>query len=636
MLRKISFIFLFLATAFTGFSQANISTQAHHSEVTGLAFLNNTRDKSLISAGKDGFLIKWNDSGEGSHYQVSDIGIKKIARSPNGTDVAIYESNGSSIHRVSVWNWQTLTRKFAYRFNDTITDVNFSAKGTYLICTTSAVNGVNFINASTGNFVKGKISESSGVFTHITTSATEKSAIAYAPKGNINYYNLLNGQKKESFTTEAGLEQVCFFNNFRYMAGVKNNNIYVELAIGNSVGKFSASNPILVSSQMSPDLYYIINEGSQFKVFKIENDKNKAVKNPVLVRTFSGLKPNEKIICSDLGEEKIYAGTNLGNIYSFDYSPSERVDVQQPITDNIYEELYDIASYNDNFYFLTSSSVLRSSYDSSNVENKGQNPGCTNFILKENGAILWTKDSRKSVSFLDFASGNLKVLFTPETTVQVVKLSDNKLIYIEANKTVNLFDIESGKKTKIFSGTGIQDAVLVDEKNLFVAKSSSSTPNVPLIHVNIDTQETVPLNVKGDIIYSLNKDSDNNSEFYGLSIYTDRNTKRTTTAVFSYDFVRKISRNYLAIGDEDSSAFAHIQNSILYSNIGKTQVHCYNIKTKRDLTYKRTASMPVKIAGNGNRILVLNRDGSVSWYNAQNNSYLAGWFLNRNGSWSIY
>ena len=111
------------------FAQSHISTQSHSGSVSNVAYLEDS-DGSVFSAGKDGFLIKWTEDGMGEHYQISELPIKMIARSPNGSEIAVYESDGASLNRVSVWNWKNFTRKYAFRFTDSLTSLSYSAKGT--------------------------------------------------------------------------------------------------------------------------------------------------------------------------------------------------------------------------------------------------------------------------------------------------------------------------------------------------------------------------------------------------------------------------------------------------------------------------------------------------------------------------
>lgn len=619
---------------FPAAAQSHSSTQAHQKPVTDLSYTE-APDKAVFSAGQDGVLIKWTEDGLGEHYQVSDLPVKLIAHSPDRSEIAVYETDGASLNRVSIWNWKTLTRKYAFRFTDSITSLAYSAKGTYVICGTASVSGTFFLNAANGSIDRKKLKENTGVVSYIQTSETENSAVMYAPKGQLTYYNLRNGEKKASLRTEYDLDQFCMFNNSVFAAGVRGETLFVIQAVtGSTVGSFTVRNPVLAASNSAKDLFYIENDNRQFQLYKIANDRNKAVAAPELIRTFAGLKSGEKIICAAVAGTEIYAGTSAGNIYSFDYSVSERVDTLLALSDDMYDRIYDIAAVDDDFYFLTPNSIFKSSYDNGIVDRKGANSGYTNLIPSGENVILWSKDSKKPVVLLELATGAEKKLFVPAGSVQVLKLYGDTLICIEANSSVSSFSITTMEKRQLYKGTSIQDAILYNANDLYVAKSSGTTPNVPLIYVNVTTQETVPLSLKGNVAYSLSYDyTKPQSDIYGVSIYTDQTSKKRTTAIFSYKPATKTSRNLLSISDEDSEAFVYLANQVLYTNIGKNQVRSYNLSTRRDFLYKRSASMPLKAVVNNNRVVVLNRDGSISWYNAGLGTVLADWYLTVDGNW---
>ena len=110
-------------------AQSHISTQSHQSQVNSI-ILSSFKDDygpSYFSAGDDGFIVKWTDDNQGEHYQLSDVGIKLIACSPTEDLIAVYESDGGSVNRVSVWDWKNLTRKYQKKFSDSVTSLNFSA-----------------------------------------------------------------------------------------------------------------------------------------------------------------------------------------------------------------------------------------------------------------------------------------------------------------------------------------------------------------------------------------------------------------------------------------------------------------------------------------------------------------------------
>ena len=188
-------------------AQSHISTQSHQAQVTQIAPVS-TRgtDGTYYSASDDGFVIKWTFDGQGEHYQFSDVAIKLIAVSPNGNEIALYETDGGSINRITVWDWKTLSRKYLKKFTDSITSLSYSSNGTYLIAGTATVDGAVFIRTSGWQIVD-KIKENTGIVNYIHTSKTEKTCVFYSPSGTLSFYNLATGKLKQKMSIVKGLSQ---------------------------------------------------------------------------------------------------------------------------------------------------------------------------------------------------------------------------------------------------------------------------------------------------------------------------------------------------------------------------------------------------------------------------------------------
>ena len=116
-------------------AQSHISTQSHQAQVSQVTPVSaRGTDSTFFTASDDGFVIKWTFDGQGEHYQFSDVAIKMLAVAPGGNEIALYETDGGSINRITVWDWKTLTRKYLKKFSDSITSLTYSANGTYLNC----------------------------------------------------------------------------------------------------------------------------------------------------------------------------------------------------------------------------------------------------------------------------------------------------------------------------------------------------------------------------------------------------------------------------------------------------------------------------------------------------------------------
>ena len=622
------------------FSFAYESSQSHQKTVSSMSSISlRNGEKSVFSAGDDGFIIKWNESDLGEHYQVSDLPVKMIAQNPKGNEVAVYETDGISFNRVSVWDWKNQRRKFFMNFEESVTSLSYSAKGTYVICGT--VNGVYFIDEE-GKATTNNINDNIGTFSFTMTSNSENNFVSYSPIGTLTYYDLKTGEKKYRFDVEPNLSDVRMFNKSIFLAGTKDGKIHIMHAVlkGKSLGSFNASKAVLLSSandtpENTENLFYIINEPHQFKLFEIQNEDGKTVASPKLARTFSGLKTGERIVSGTISADSIYAGTNLGNIYKFDYEAAERVDVLLPITENRYDTVLDIAKVEKagetDFYILAPSSVYKFMYKDGYIDKICHNSDFRNMISYGDEIILWTRDSRKPVVKINPNTKAQTTIFTPSGNIKTLKVSGQSLISVESNTSVNKYDIATGKKEVLYNGQSIQDAILCGN-DLYVAKSSASSPNVPLLHINARTKETVPLSVKGTFAYSLNFDESSN-KIYGIVIESDKEDK---TSVFEFDLGTKASRTLIKTREEDIDAFMVLSGDNLYTNVGKTNARSFNTSTKRDFQYRRAESMPLKVVNNNGMIMVLNRNGSLSMYNEELNIVKLTLYLDLDGQWNEF
>ena len=618
-------------------AQAHISTQGHQAAVTALVPPAMDEDSAVFSTSHDGFLVKWTDDGLGEHYQISDLSVRMAAQSPVGGLVAVYETDGASLNRVSVWNWKTLTRKYAFRFGDGITSLAFSAKGTYLICGTASVSGTVFINMANGSVISRKLAESTGVVTMSYTSDTENSLVLYSPtNGALSYYNLRNGTAKARFMAETHLTQPCMFNNLVFLAGLKDGQLHiVQATSGKTVARYPAAGALLVESPLDADLYFVRTERRDVLLYRVRNDRNRAVTQPELLATFSRLRQGETVTCAARSGGTVYLGTSLGNIYTLDVQEAAETQMLVQLTDNRYDRICDIArGSGETFYFLTTGAVFLSSYDSGEVVKKGTNPGHTNLISYGDDVILWSRDTRKSVQLLNLATGALTTLYSPQGTVQQLRLAGTSLVDVESMSTVNRYDLATKKLETLYTGAGLQDALLTSPTDLYVAKTAATNPAVPLLHVNCDTKETVPLQApKGNITYALASGGEKRTEqLYGIVIAEGSNGS-LRTSVFALNTTTRAANTFLPLNEEDSDAFSYLAYPMLLTNLGKSQVRSLNLSTKREFTYKRSASLPLKVEQSAERLVVLNRDGSISWYNPTLSGVLADWYLTTEGQW---
>ena len=354
---------LFISFSLYSQSQSHISTQSHQAEVTQITPVSaRGTDGSYYTASDDGFVIKWTFDGQGEHYQFSDVSIKLLAVAPGGNEIAIYETDGGSINRITVWDWKTLSRKYIKKFSDSITSLAYSSKGTYLIAGTATVDGAVFIKTAGWQIVD-KIKENTGIVSYINTSKTEKTCVFYSPSGNLSFYDFITGKLKQKMQIVKGLTQTVMYNENRYFAGVRDNTIYVT-ASGKTIASIPANNPIIISTEADYNLFYLENDGrSNYEIKMLESKEGNLVSNPRLVKSMKGPRGSAIITSAVKDATNIYFGGKNGAVYQTEAEATINTTNLTELTENTYSKIYDMAPSESDFYFLTTNAIFSSSYD---------------------------------------------------------------------------------------------------------------------------------------------------------------------------------------------------------------------------------------------------------------------------------
>lgn len=621
------------------FSQSHDSTQPHQATVNQIVAVpgKGASDFEYFTASKDGFVIKWDLNGNGEHYQVSDVGVSKIAVSPDGRFVAVYETDGGALNRVSVWEWKSLTKVFNKKYSDTVNSIAFSAKGTYLIVGTSTVDAVEFFKTRDWVKVPNVLQSNSSIVSYIYTSDSEKTALFYSTSGTISYFNLQNGQLKLKKSLIPGLQQTVLYNNSLNFAGIKDNKLNIFNATdGKLIKEYIVYNPIMLTASSDTSLYYLEQDGRGSYTLKvIKTNEDKTLSNPEIVKTFKGPKGSEAISAGLKTADNLYLGAKDGATYKIDTSETAASNTVTPLNNSVFGKVYDISKAENDFYLLTKNALYKGSNKSGLPEKVIDTIGQTNIITYDKDyVILYSKGIQSSVAMLNVNDGTKIVLFTPKNPVQQLKLfnvPDNSyLVEVENNSSVNVYDFTKKTYKEIYSGAGVQDAVITQDKMLYVSKSVTTNPKSPLICVNLQTHETAATNVAGTVCFNLCTDGTN---IYGISLQTVDGVEGTY--VFSYNTQTKEAFNMLNYDETDTQAFTILDNDILYTNIGKAQVYCYNLKNKARYSLNRSCSLPKLVcqSANGKVLAVLNDNGSISWLDSGNGSINADWYYTLENGW---
>ena len=626
-------------------AQITVSPQSHFGSVSCMASARTTPfDFPVYSASDDGFIIKWTAPENGEHFQISDYRITALSVHPNGNDIAVVETDGFSLYRISVWDWKNQTRKWVKRLNGTVSSFAYSAKGSFLLIGMSDTNGIVFMDSSNGRILTGKSNEYADMASFVMTSASENSCIVYSPAGQLSYLNLKNGKLKTECITEPDLTQTCLFSDNILFAGVKNDTIYIFRAdTGELELSVQAKKPLLCTSPSDKNLYYVETDGKNI-VLKMTEIENGRIKPQGLIVKTAFFEKKEKPTSFIKINDSVYIGTDSGEVYTLDTQAETQTYAVSTVSNRVYDKIYDIAEYDGLFYFLTSKTVFKSSYEDNTVYSFFSHNGYTDIIPQESTLILWAKNTKKPV--LSVNEQGSQTLFTPQQNIQILHVQHDKLVYVEGSTKVKIFDLQSGKVSQPYTGTGIQDALLYTPELLYVVKSAASNPKGAIVQVDTKTKETVSINTEADVAFSLSQNKTENGPFYGVALsaakFSAANANGTNggqasakgqTEIFAYYPETKKYSPIFRWADEDANAFTWIHNGTLFTNVGKMHIHAYDIAERTDTLLQRSSALPLKITGTEHMLAVLNKDGSVSWYDGVTKQPLKSWYITNENEW---
>jgi hypothetical protein len=264
----------------------------------------------IISAGEDGFLEIWNDSAAEGRFQVSRYAIKLMAARPGRPEAAIVESDGFSLNSVSAWNYETKKRLFTLRFGDSVSCINYSAAGNFLIVSRSG--GTVLLDPETGEVLKSPELPPSASLA--LTGPSERTIVFYQPSGVLSYWNLETENETQRFYVPPDIQNPVLFGNNCFLAGFDSGGLLVLDAV---TGLVLAREPVIRQGDIftenteSASFYCVSGNGRSCTIYILEINLS-AFLTTIERRVFFIGEVSHGI---SAGEDKIVLGTRLGDLW---------------------------------------------------------------------------------------------------------------------------------------------------------------------------------------------------------------------------------------------------------------------------------------------------------------------------------
>jgi len=628
----------------------------------------------LISAGDDGFLEIWNTRDNtnlrtGGHaverFQISSRRITAMAGRPEKDELCVVENDGMGIYCVLAWNYKERRNIFSLQFRDPISHISYSMGGNFIIAAGTGRTGLVLINADSGAILQSPPSLT-GTVSLTVTGKSERNMLTYSPSGALSYWDLESGNETNHFDVTPNLFSPILFSNNRYLAGVNAEGLTVIHAVTGELLTKERSVPnasllcpagddficLIQKEKTAAQLYrYTIDRSGQLVTlghFSLENDRFTAIA--------AGRTDNAGTIV---------LGTSAGSLVLAGMNGPGRalaVKAQTYITD--------AAVSGSTIAFLAENGTMGfipldySRFPAGKTipieQNKEAYNRITAFAAEENDSgdqfIFWQDKNTRTYPVIRSAGPNSKRLTLSDITfrspIRSAVSFGGKILFLDSTgnlSVVSPFNTDKGRPNErrpfTFFSVGLMDAAFIDRNRLIIGRSTVSG-NTPFLLINVNTGETVPLSYPiqaGVTMYRGTSGSIYAAAVSSRSGGMDHENNPSTadtgvkTSILFLDLANIAGSISLVNFQGEDTQFSLAESpggtaGSLAATIGGEGAAIYSGDGVQQL--ERTAGLPLKLFDGGQRLISLDRDGNICWYENYSGKLLAVFRLHPDG-WTL-
>ena len=569
----------------------------------------------FFAAGKDGFVTRYSyPKFEPDTWQLSSMPIQKIAVHPKGKLIAVYETNGFSVHQVSLWDWATKKAVFSKRLSDSVVSLSWSANGTYLFVGNRSTDGITVLD--TKGIVQNIYQEAPGIVFLAATSASEKNIVTYGESGRLVYTDISKKKKIKEFRTENKLESPNLIKNFTRIIGYKDNNVYVIDAVtGKTISQHSARYALFASK---------IQDSVPIWIERTRRKNEWCIRQGDASSKGFYVPENSKITAARHIKNHMIIGTQDGSIYMLGLNDDSSVELERPLTYSS-SKVDAITSDGSVLYILKDGTIYAQDSPKEKPYAIAEGFKANKFTFYSNGFLLWS-DSKKgtSVSHYSLDTKTVRKIITPKETIISLSVYKNFFLYVESFSGVSIVNFDTGKKEFVYNAPGIQSAVQVDDSTIVIAKSSIGRAQSPVFIINTLTEETGPIAIEGNLAFSLEQNSSrpNNLVCFLVGNLPSTKTELLTIGLNRMNLIDSTFKAVLSYKEEDVDAFLEASGSDILTNLGKTSLVHYSSSSNQARRLPRSYGFPKDALILKKFFVSLNFGDTLSWYDRKTGALL--------------
>jgi hypothetical protein len=612
---------------------------SHNGTVTVMAY--DVEKGNVISGATDGFIGIWSTRTNSSTqlFQASPYSIRSMVLRPGKSQVALVESDGLGLYRVSAWDYEGKKNLFTLRFKDPVSFINYSTGGNFLIISRTARAGLIFINPETGAtlFTPPDLGGSIGF---AATGRTERTMIIYATSGAIAYWDLESGKEIQRVTVPANLQSPIFFGNNRFLAGL--DNAQGLLILDAVSGKEIARDRTLIGgrgklfSRPSDDISECIYLGT------VNNSANRGAINVNHYTITVAGKLETKARTTPSSIPLIASGVSIGNGVAlgtvdgrvWNFGPNDTI---PQVLNSVKPKLVTAtAASGSTLAFITEDKLmgtiplgyqqLRERTPIALENSRGNTHISADPAISEGRPgrfLIWQSESVRSYPLIMSSAGSperkdmILSRLPLKTPLRSASLMGNKALFLDSSGNINILSTDTGNSIFTFVAADSLDISFFNDSNIIIGRSTV-TQNSPFLKVNITTKETVSLSYPSAVGARVYRAP--SGTIYGGVVDGSADSATTTLIALNTDRPADSTRMVEYQGEDTNFVIAENGNS-LASTIGGDGATLYGDKGLTN--FERSTSLPVTLLSGDKFFITLGKDGSISWYDADTGRLLA-------------
>lgn len=629
---------------------------AIHSEASQKFIINSGHTKPVNTLAVDyGHNILFSGDGNGTiklwdlttntlikNLQVSNLPVKKITINPVNSTIGVLTTDNLSTFKLSVWNWETGKKLFTNKLSELPLFIFFSPKGSYLVYGKPDWNSVIFLDAHRG-FKKQILATGTGIVSSAFISPSEKTLLLYTPSGTIQYWNLVTGQSKiDPIQTKGSLSFIHIDRNGTYLSGYYDGKLYlINLVTGKVADIVPFPEIINISADTSTgDLAVLSGSSGSYSLsrFTITGTPslNMGINQKISITPYNG--------GMAFTGSSVYLPTKNGSLYKSSLNSGTTLlfsrNILRPVSDLAVADNMMLIAAGDELITvqsdLFSKQKNRSIFTNFSVQIFPNKISYPTGITYSNNGTFYTYPLNNIIGPLKkFNPFGEETILTDnfQSPLVSVKNSNNIFLALEKNGRSSIIDQVTGKTLFSYTSYGIQSIAQNYKGNLIAGRNQTAHIKSPLLKININTEEVVPIRDSNILSFLVDYDTVTHT-LYSLGFEKKGDYLKTVLKSHRGRSL-EITKTLLTYPGEDSGAYFIVdtKRSRVFTSLGFGGIHM--------LAWNGFTSLESSNHISGKLILYkdllfsINKDYSISAWNTSTGNYIFDLYFLTNGGWVL-